>query len=403
MGGHRANGPAPAPRLEVVMHTQANPRRTKVAGERGIYFRETTAGRRYEFTYTDSSGRQRWKSVKQGGLSAARLERADVLSRLGRGERVGPSRETLAEAAEAWLEGETQLRPRTLEWYENALRRHVLPRLGQRKIATICEDDIVRLIREMEADGYAGWTIRGVLTPFGRVLGNAARRGTIAANPIRRLERGERPRVERAPMRVLDRDEIGRLLEAASSLYRPVLATAIFTGLRQGELLGLTWADVDFDAGFLRVRKQLGRDGARISPKTASGVRDVTLMPALVRLLREQKMRTPFSLESDFVFSSARGGPLDYRNVSRRGLERAFERAGIAEPRPRFHDLRHTAASILVAEGLNVVYVSRQLGHASPDITLRIYAHLFDRAEHAQRASAALEAGFGHLLRGDVT
>jgi integrase len=146
------------------------------------------------------------------------------------------------------------------------------------------------------------------------------------------------------------------------------------------------------------VRKQLGRDGVRVVPKTASGVREVSLMPALTRLLCEHKLKTPFSLESDFVFTSATGGPLHYRNVTRRGLERAFEHATIVEPRPRFHDLRHTAASLLIAEGLNVVYVSRQLGHASPDITLRLYAHLFDRAEHAQRANDALEARFGHLL-----
>lgn len=96
------------------------------------------------------------------------------------------------------------------------------------------------------------------------------------------------------------------------------------------------------------------------------------------------------------VFSTGKGTPLYWRNVARRGLGSALDRAKLEHI--RWHDLRHTFASLLVAEELNVVFVSRQLGHASPDITLRVYAHLFDRSEHARRASEALEEGFGGLL-----
>lgn len=95
---------------------------------------------------------------------------------------------TLAELAEGWLETQTQLRPRTRDWYEIALRVHVLPRLGRRRISQIDEDDVARLIAEMRTGGKAAWTIRGVLTPLGRLLGHAARRGLIASNPVRRLE-----------------------------------------------------------------------------------------------------------------------------------------------------------------------------------------------------------------------
>ena len=92
-----------------------------------------------------------------------------------------------------------------------------------------------------------------------------------------------------------------------------------------------------------------------------------------------------------------------FRNVTRRGLAAAITKAGLdgeGEPRLRFHDLRHTFASLLIAQGLNVVFVSRQLGHASPSFTLDVYGGLFDRAEHARRATEALEADFGELLRG---
>lgn len=120
------------------------------------------------------------------------------------------------------------------------------------------------------------------------------------------------------------------------------------------------------------------------------------MMPALGRLLREHKLASPFSGAGDFVFASSAGTPLHWRNVSKRGLEKALATADLEHV--RWHDLRHTFASLLIAQGANVVFVSRQLGYASADITLRVYAHLFDRAEHAQRASDALESQFGKML-----
>lgn len=188
---------------------------------------------------------------------------------------------------------------------------------------------------------------------------------------------------------------------AADPKYWPLLATAVFSGLRLSELLGLTWRDVDFAGGFIHVRKQLDRGGGRVAPKPSQAVRDVVLMPALGRVLRGHRLRSPFSAEGDFVFSSSRGTPLNYRNVERRGLDAAATRAslnGPGRPKLRLHDARHTFASLLIAEGLDVVTVSRQLGYASPDISLRVYANLFDQARHADRTRAAMERSFGGLL-----
>ena len=139
------------------------------------------------------------------------------------------------------------------------------------------EDDVLALIADMGRVVSAA-TVRKAVLVAGAVLSHAVRRGAIAHNPVRRLERGERPTVERREMRTLDH-EIASLLAASRPLYRPLLATAVFTGLRLGELLGLTWHDVDFETGFVRVRKQLGRDGQRVKPKTPQAVREVVLMP----------------------------------------------------------------------------------------------------------------------------
>jgi integrase len=384
------------------MHSKANAaRRTKVAGRRGIYYRDTSAGRRYEISYLDSDGRRRWRTI-EGNLRDAEAALEDVRGKMRRGERVAPTKTTFAEFGDVWLKSQAQLRPRTLEWYAVALRVHLNPRIGRLRLADVTEDDVLRVIAEMRAAGKAAWTIRGVLTPLGRILGSAARRGLIASNPVTRLERGERPKIEGREMRVLDSAGIERLLGSAPARYRALLATAVFTGLRQGELLGLTWADVDLDGGLVSVRKQLDRHGQRVEPKTPQAVREVGLMPALVRTLRTHRadaFSRGVAKASDFVFASETGTPLHYRNVVRRGLDKAMRDAGLDEAgRLRFHDLRHTFASLVIAQGLNVVFVSRQLGHSSPNITLSVYSHLFDRAEHGQRAKDAMEAAFGYVL-----
>src|SRR5262249_12941174 len=120
-----------------------------------------------------------------------------------------------------------------------------------------------------EPKPYSAYTIRGVLTLLTGMLNTAVMRGHIAQSPMLRLERSERPVVEDREMRILEKTEIDALLAAAKEEHLPLLSTAIFTGVRLSELLGLVWADVDLDAGVIRVRQQLGREGQRVAPKTA--------------------------------------------------------------------------------------------------------------------------------------
>jgi integrase len=318
----------------------------KVAGERGIYRRRTPNGWRYEITFADSDGRQRWRVI-DGDLKAARAARGDVLAKIGRGERVAPSKRTLAEVADAFFESHgSTLRPRTLDIYRSNLTNHVLPKLGRRRVASISEDDIARLIGDLSH--LSPWSVHGVLTALSRVLGYAARRGLIASNPVRRLERGERPSIAPSEKRILGHDEIAALLDAADDAHRPLLATAVYTGLRLGELLGLRWQDIDFERGFVRVRYQLDRRAALVEPKTVAAKRDVVLLPALGRVLREHRLASPFSAATDHVFTSSTGSPKHWRNVVIRGLDRAAAHAGLVDPsKPKLtmHALRNTFAS----------------------------------------------------------
>jgi integrase len=224
------------------------------------------------------------------------------------------------------------------------------------------------------------------------VLALALRRGYIADNPLRRLEASERPRITRREQRVLTHEEIARLLAACLPRYRPFIASALYSGMRLSELLGLTWADVDLSEGLIHVRYQLSRarvdkPARRVRLKTPSAVRDIPLLPQLAALLKRHKLASAHSGPHDYVFATALGTPLGYRNVERRGLRRAAKSAGLNEegcPSLRVHDLRHTFASHLIVDlKLDVAHVSRILGHARPSITLDTYTHLFDQAAHA--------------------
>lgn len=377
-------------------------RRTRVENHRSIYFREVAGRRRYEITFYDTQGRRRWRTVP-GGLREAKAALEAEHEKTRRGETTAPAvSPRVSEYVQLWLARKVRLRPRTRLVYETNLRLHVVPRLGRLRIGDLRTDDVARVVREMEAAGKSGATIQNVLVALGGMLGSAVRDGLLASNPVRRLESDERPRVARQEMRALDGDEIERLLAAAHPSYRPILATAAFTGLRQGELLGLLWQDVDFEAGLVHVRRQFDRTLSYSEPKTEQSKRSVMLVASLSKLLKAHRLASRFSADTDPVFASRSGTPLAWRNVARRGMDAAVVKAGLdAVPgrrRPTFHDLRDTFASMLIGQGEDVVFVSRQLGHARPSITLDTYADLFDRARHTDRARAAMEAAVGKHL-----
>jgi integrase len=320
-----------------------------------------------------------------------------ITGRPGAELRQRPPIPTLGEYAATWLAGISGLvRPNTFEAYTYRLEQHVIPHLGGRRLDEIAVDDILGLIGVLREKGLAGGSIRSMLTPLSRLFSHAARRDVIAANPISKLDRTERPGTWMREQRVLNSEEIGRLLEAAPRQYRTLLATAVFSGLRQSELLGLRWRDIDFPGQLIHVRRALDRSGRDVPPKTRHSVRDVVLMTGLAEALRAHRERSRFRGPEDYVFASQVGTPLQRRNVWRQALEPAYSKAGIE--RLRWHDLRHTFASLLIGGGANVVFVSRQLGHGSSDVTLRVYAHLFDHAEQAQRTRDVLQEMFGETV-----
>lgn len=357
---------------------------------RGIWYRiDSKNRRRYIVWFPGTDGKGHTETLPVGATEKDALTRqAELRGKVARGERVAPSKVTFADFADQWLErAKTSLSPKTVETYTWALEKQLKPRLGRRKLSDISVDDVALLVEQMRKEGRKAWTIRGALTPLSRVMAHAVRQGLLTANPVRGLEKNERPKSDHAKMRILSSDEIEQLLASSPTRYLVLLKTAIFTGLRKGELLRLRWQDIDFARGVLRV----------VESKTEAGAgREVVLAPSLVSALRLHKLASRHSAEEDLVFCTDLGTPIGERNVTRRGLDKALETAGLAHL--RFHDLRHTYASIMIGQGMDVTFVADQMGHADPAVTLRVYSRLFDPSRRKDEAREKLEAAFGGML-----
>src|SRR6266536_3029300 len=207
-------------------------RRRRVA--RGIY--QQGNGRYAVCVMVD--GRPRFRTLSAATISEARRQRELLQSVARIGELPLSPRLTFAEVAARWLtDFEAKVtagerRDRTLDLYRSQLRRHLLPRLGRRRLTLITADDVVQVLRELETEGLSPWTIKRILGALSCVFTFALRRGYIATHPFHRLERDERPHPLRSEQRVPTRSELARLFATCPHRYRPLLVTGAYTGMR---------------------------------------------------------------------------------------------------------------------------------------------------------------------------
>jgi integrase len=207
-----------------------------------------------------------------------------------------------------------------------------------------------------------------------------------------------KPRAERKEMGFFTPKEIKIFLENARPRAYALFATAILTGLRLGELLALQWGDISWSTSQIYVRRSLYK-GRFIEPKSRYAVRSVALTPKLATILKKHRLSSPPS-EFDLVFCTKDGKPLDHSNVINQEFLPTLRRAGLR--RIRFHDLRHTFASLLLHQGENIKYVQRQLGHASVQTTLDLYGHLLPDI-HNRAGERLDETVFGNTSRIGIT
>lgn len=392
---------------------------------------------RWVADFRDQHGRRRIE-VPEGSFENKALEKRAARELLDRRltevqtHTFTPDRQriTFDRLADMWLASKVKARETTLSDYRIMLDCYLRPYFGDRKVETITRLDIerfradmlegtpepVRKAREAQLAQLQVERPKARLKPLEpgprttnkclgvlvSLLGYAADRNLASRNVAERVEKlptaeGEGRVIEQ---NVLTPDELQRVLAAANDPHRVPIALAIFTGMRQAEALGLQWGDIDWNRGTAEIRRTF-RCGKFYQPKTASSRRTVELPAPLVSELKRWKLACPKGDEAqDLVCPSVTGKPMQASALLQQGFQPALRRAGIRKV--RFHDLRHSFASNLLAAGVDVVTVSKALGHANVHITLTTYAHAVPKARHgaADRMAALLSQSGNKLETG---
>jgi integrase len=342
--------------------------------------------------YRTADGKQIKRTIRGGRRDAEAFLNAELGAR-ARGERRTTSAERFGPYAERWLESRRpRLEPGTYRRYEADLRLRLIPAFGRLRVRQITRAHVEDHVAALQREGRASVkTINNSLLPLHQILGRAVREGLLAANPTAETDRDARIRLpyEAPAMRTLAAGECRRYVDACPHWYRPLAELLLGTGCRIGEALALDWADVDLDAGRVRISRSL-KDGG-VGGTKGDRARLVALDPYVVEALRTHQRAT--RRIAGPVFASRTGTRLDRHNVRRSGHDVAIRDAGLA-PGLRIHDLRHTAATLAIAAGESISFVQNQLGHRDVRTTQR-YAHP-DHQSHrhaAARVARAWRAG----------
>jgi len=327
-------------------------------------------GRRWHFTHKD-----REEVARQ--LTSVRKKRDDGLPPI-------VERQTVAQFLQRWLAAsKPSLRIRTSERYEQLVRLHVTPVLGRVQLANLTPLHLQRLYSNKIEEGLSSTTVHHLHAMLHRALKQAVRWNLAQRNVA---DFADPPRVQHHEITTLSAKQASDLLAAAhGDRLEALYVMAVTTGMRQGELLGLRWRDVDLDRSSVQIRStmQAAKGGLKFAETKTRGSRRHVLLPArTVEALRrhravqaQERLRTGAAWEdNDLVFANEVGRPIAAGNLLKRSFEPLLRRAGL--PRMRFHDLRHSAATLLLEQGIHAKIVQEMLGHTRISTTLDLYSHV---------------------------
>jgi integrase len=306
---------------------------------------------------------------------------------------------TLGGFLQSWLENEARfsVRPSTYVRYRDLLRLHVIPTLGNVKLSVIESKDLMRLYAQKRDEGLSPRTVGHVHRVLHRALEGYPGRSAL-------FQTVKAPSVPASEMKALSPEESRRLLaESENGPLHALYVLALTTGMRQSELLGLKWQDIDLEGSRLSIRRAIrwvsGLGFVEAEPKSASSKRSIVVTPLAISALRrhrteqaERRLQALVWDDNDLVVSNEVGRPIEATNLIRRSFHPLLEKARL--PRAiRFHDLRHTAATLLLGQNVNVKIVSEMLGHSKIAVTLDLYQHVTPNMQ--QEAARQMEAVLG--------
>lgn len=301
-----------------------------------------------------------------------------------RGVPVVTENQSVAKFVETWLKTvEPTIRPRTYVRYEQYVRLHVVPGLGSLKLTRLIPQHLQTLYAQKLGEALSPTTVAHLHAVLHKALSQAEKWGLVARNVAALVDP---PRITRTEMKTFSPEQARQFLSALrEDRLEALYALAITTGMREGEILGLHWKDVDLDGTSLQVTGTMQRTKFGLvfsEPKTTKSRRQVTLARAAVDALRrhrtrqlEERLAAGSAWEdNDLVFPNEVGRPIESQNLLRRSFYPLLKKIGL--PHIRFHDLRHTAATLMLGRGVHPKVVAEMLGHSQIAVTLDLYSHV---------------------------
>ena len=345
---------------------------------------------RYTAGHNPVTGKQIFKNVLGKTQAEVKEKLAKALVESGQVDFTKVGQYTVGTWMDTWFENvaKIKVRPSSHQTYKGYIDNHIKPNIGKIPLEKLTTMDLQKFYRKLltkgrverieskdQPKGLSAKTVRNINQVISSAMDLAVAQKIILNNPT---DSCELPKVEHKEMQTVPAEQLSAFLEEAkrSGVYE-MYYIELATGLRRGELLGLKWQDIDWKNSIIKVRRQVARvDGQIVEAplKTKNSYRAVSISPQAIEVLREQKRKT----NDQYVFPSPNGGPISPDSVNNM-LKRVLERAGI--PKVRFHDLRHTFATIALQNGVDIKTVSGMLGHFSAGFTLDTYAHVTTAAQ----------------------
>lgn len=336
---------------------------------------------KYRARYTDPVGKVRSRTFARRADADLFLRQLDA-DRL-RGQWVDPADGDTAFAtwAQEFLRLSRRLARSTQDTYARDLEQYIVPRFGAYRLGRMPAEEIENWLNDEIASGIAASSVHRHYRTLRRALQVAVEKQKIISNPC---ERVDPPRVPHREMVFLDWDEAYHLADAHSERYRAMILLAVDSGMRWSELIGLRVGKLDLGNRKVRVTEQLvqhqDRSFERTPPKTAAGVRSITFSSFTADALRDHLLAFDRCAKDDLVFVNSAGNPIMASSFRTHHLRPAQDRAGV---RCRFHDLRHTSVALAIAAGAHPKAIQVRMGHASINVTLDRYGHLFPELDEA--------------------
>ena len=378
------------------------PRKAKKNAQGAGTIRKRSDGRweaRYTVGFDPATGKQKQKSIYGKTQKEVRERLAEITTELDDGTYMEPTKNTVSEWLEVWLETYVRfsVKPYTLDAYQRVCRNYLSPAQGMLRLSALTAPQIQRFYNSLLMEkNLSPKTVRNIHGIFHRAMEQAVKLGMIRSNPT---ELCDLPKARRKDIHPMEQDKIGAFLTAIKgNKYELLYLVTLFTGMRQGEVLGLTWDCVDFTHNTLYVNKQLQKTkkvggSYTLAPTKNSRARMVTAAPSVMALLKKQRSSqaqaqllagSEWENRWGLVFTNELGGHLTHFTVYKHFKE-AVKAIGLDEE--RFHDLRHSYAVAAIESGDDIKTVQSNLGHATASFTLDVYGHVSQkmRQQSAER------------------